>query len=576
MSQTMSLTQLLPTRRKTQAGAAQATAVPTTVLVIIYLVIVVAYPMARLVEAAVRRLDGAWTLQYAADVLTAPGLVAATRNSLVVAISVTLVATILGGSLAWLVGRTDVPGRRYLKGALLLPFVIPPFVGAIAWLQLLGGAGWINQLARNLPFVGDTLWNVRGAGGIIFVLILTSYPLAYVTILGSLNRLDPALEESSRISGAHLAHTLWAVTLPVMRPAVASGAVLVFIYSMANFGVPAVLGFTEGFFVLPTRIFDLIARSARPGSLNQAAALSVLLGLIALGSLLLQRLGSKRAELRLSQKAAPDVPLRLGRWRAPAGWFAWSVVVIAGVLPLAAITLGAFTSTLGRLPMPANLSAEHFVVALTESPTTLRAIRNSFMLAFGAGIIITFLGAVIAYLSRRTTVPGRNVVDAVATFPYALPGTVVAVAVLLAFIRPLGPIELFNTLWIILLAYLVHYLAYGVRTTSGALAMMDRSMEEASRICGASASRTFWRIVVPMLRPALFAGFFLVFIPTLRELTISVLLWGPGTETIGVVVFNLQVAGETQAAAAVAVLMLLVAALANFVTRRVSGGRLGY
>lgn len=549
---------------------------PVLALLVAYVAVVVVRPLGRLAETAIRDPDGTWTTTYVIDALTAPGLVSATRNSVAVAAVVTLAATLIGAVLAWLVARTDVPGRSVLRGALLLPFVIPPFVGALAWLQLLSGVGWLNLLARRLPFVEGTLWNIRGADGVIFVLILSSYPLAYVTVLSALDRLDPALEESARTAGAGLGRTLRDVTLPVMRPAVASGAVLVFVYAIANFGVPAVLGFTERFYVLPTRIYDLIARSSQPGSLNRAAALSVLLGLIALGSLLLERSGRQRVDARLPHRATTDVPLRLGRSRVAAGIAAWTVVTVAGALPILAITLGAFTDTLGRLPLPGNLTTTNFVAAVTESSTTMRAIRNSVTLALGAATAVTVLGAAIAYLSRRTTLRGARLLDAVATFPYALPGTVVAAAVLLAFIRPLGPIDLFNTLWLILLAYLVHYLAYGVRSTAGSLELLDDAMEEASRISGATKAQTLTRIVVPLLAPALLAAFFLVLIPTLRELTISVLLWGPGTETVGVVIFNLQTAGETQAAAAVAVLTVLVALVANLVTRRVSGGRLGY
>jgi iron(III) transport system permease protein len=560
-----------------RGGVGVSTApLPLVGLVLGYLAIVVAYPAWHLVETAFRGEEGALSLRFVADVLTAPGLVGATRNSLVVSVATTVGATALGASLAWLVGRTDVPGRRALRWALLTPFVIPPFVGAIAWLQLLGGAGWINLLAREyLPFVERSLWNVRGEAGIVFVLTLTSYPLAYITVLGALNRLDPSMEESARASGASVRRTLRDVTLPVMRPAVMSGAILVFIYSMANFGVPAVLGFTENYFVLTTRIYDLIRTAGTAGNLNRAAALSLLLALIAVVAVGLQRWGAGR-QRGLSQRSAPDVPLRLGSGRLPLGMFAWTVVVVAGVLPLAAITLGSLTDVLGRLPLPGNLTLEHYVRSLTLNDAVLRGIRNSLILAFIAGLIIVFLGAIIGYLSRRTQLPGRQLLDAAATFPFALPGTVVAVATLMAFISPLGPLVFFNTLWIILLAYLLHYMAYGVRATTGALALMDPSLEEASRVCGASRGTTFWRIVVPMLRPALFGGFFLVFIPTLRELTISVLLWSPGNETIGVVVFSLQDAGETQAAAAVAVVMLLTVAVMNFAARRLSGGRLGY
>jgi iron(III) transport system permease protein len=394
-------------------------------------------------------------------------------------------------------------------------------------------------------------------------------------VLGALNRLDPSMEEGARVSGAGIWRTVRDITLPVMRPAVASGAILVFIYSMANFGVPAVLGFTENYFVLTTRIYDLIRNAAFEGNLNRAAALAILLGLIAVVSVGLQRLGAGR-QRGLSQRSAPDVPLRLGGWSRPMAGFAWLVVIVAAVLPLVAIGLSSVTDALGRLPLPGNLTLDNYVRALTLNDAVIRGIRNSLVLAAMAGVIIVAIGAIIGYLVRRTRLPGRQLLDALATFPYALPGTVVAVAVLLAFIAPLGPLALFNTLWILLVAYLVHYMAYGVRATTGALALMDPSLEEASRASGATRGQTFWRIVVPLLRPALFGGFFLVFIPTLRELTISILLWSPGNETIGVVVFNLQDAGETQAAAAVAVLMLATVGVMNYGARRLSGGRIGY
>lgn len=563
-------------RRPARPGTGESAApLPLTLIVVAYLALIVAYPLAQLAETALQE-GGQWTARYFGEVLTAPGLVGATRNSLVVSVGTTIFATILGATLAWLVGRTDIPGRRYLRWALLTPFVIPPFVGAIAWLQLLGGAGWINQLAREyLPFVERNLWNVRGEAGIIFVLTLTSYPLAYVTVLSALNRLDPSMEEGARVSGAGLWRTVRDITLPVMRPAVASGAILVFIYSMANFGVPAVLGFTENYFVLTTRIYDLIRNAAFPGNLSRAAALAILLGLIAVVSVGLQRLGAGR-QRGLSQRSAPDVPLRLGTWSRPMAAFGWMVVVVAAVLPVLAIGFSSLTESLGRLPLPGNLTVDNYVRAVTLNDAVLRGIRNSLLLAAMAGVIIVIIGAIIGYLGRRTQLPGRQLLDAVATFPYALPGTVVAVAVLLAFISPLGPLLLFNSLWILLVAYLMHYMAYGVRATSGALALMDPSLEEASRASGATRGQTFWRIVVPLLRPALFGGFFLVFIPTLRELTISILLWSPGNETIGVVVFNLQDAGETQAAAAVAVLMLATVGVMNYAARRFSGGRIGY
>ncbi|MGH8903587.1 MAG: ABC transporter permease [Egibacteraceae bacterium] len=534
------------------------------------LALVSVYPMLRLLEAALRSSAGEWTVAFVRAALATPGLVEAGRNSLVVAVVSTLLATPLGAVLAWLVARTDVPGRRVLRWALLVPFVVPSYIGAIAWVQLLGGAGWLNQLAAR------TLWNVRGADGVVFVMILTVYPFAYVTVLGALDRLDPSLEESARIAGAPLRRIVRDVTLPMMRPAVASGAALVFVDALSNFGVPAVLGFSDGFFVLTTKIYDLIGRSAQPGSLNQAAALSLVLAAGALAALAIQRSALQRVDARLPQRAAPDAPLSLGRARLAAAVSAWTVVGVAGVAPVVAILLGSLTRALGRPPLPGNLTLDHLHETLAGDAAALRAVRNSLVLALVAGLVVVLAGAVIGYLATRTRLPGRVALDAAATLPYALPGTVVGAAVLLAFLRPVAGVALFNTLWIILVAYLANNLAYGVRAASGALAMVDPHLEEASRVSGASQTTTLRRIVVPVVRPALFGGFFLVFVPTLGELSTSALLWSPGNETVGVLVFNRQSAGDTQGAAAVAVILVVTVAVANLVTRRLSGGRVGY
>lgn len=548
---------------------------PLVALTVGFVAVVCLYPIVRLAEAAFRGADGGWSVRQLGQAISAGGLARSAWHSLTISTAVTVLATAVGSALAWLVARTDVPGRARLRWALLAPFAIPPFVFAMAWLQLFGRVGWINRLAAEGLGVSGPLWDVHGPDGIVFVLVLTLYPLAYATVLGALDRFDPSLEETARVAGAGLGRTLRTVTLPVLRPAVLSAAALVFIAAMSNFGVPAVLGFPEGYSVLTTRIFDLIARSAQPGSLNQAAALALVLGVLALSALVPYQVAVGRLQRQLPHRGAADVPLSLGGARRPLAAMAWGVVVVGGLAPLAAITLGAVTEVLGLAPLPGNLTLAHFQRVL-EDATTLRAVRNSLVLALLAASAVSLVGAMVAYLATRTRLPGRRLLDWAATFPYALPGTVVAVAVLFGFLRPVGGLALFDTLWLILVAYLAHYLAYGVRAAGAALALIDPQLEEASRVAGASRAATFWRIVAPLVRPSLFAGFFLVLVPTLRELTISALLWSPGNETIGIVVFNLQSAGEAQAAAAVAVVMLITVLSMNLLARRISRGRIGY
>ena len=227
---------------------------------------------------------------------------------------------------------------------------------------------------------------------------------------------------------------------------------------------------------------------------------------------------------------------------------------------------------------PANWTLQNFYDVLFVNRTARRAIRNSLILALSSATIISLMGALIAYVVVKTKLRGRAVIDLVSSMPYALPGTVVGVAMILAWLKPLPLIgvSIYNTLWILLVAYIARYLAFGVRNTSASLQQIPESMEEAARISGATWFQTFRDIVLPLIAPGLFASWFLVFMPTLRELTISILLWSTKRETIGVMVFNLQESGNTVASAALAVIMMLVLLIANIATRKLTRGRVGF
>lgn len=545
---------------------------------VVLLLILVVYPLGRLLYQSFR-FNGTLRLDNYLEVLSQKGNYIALRHSLEVAISTTLGATVIGTLAAWVVTRTDVPGRSFLRAAFVLPFIIPPFIGALAWRQILGPVGYLNKAYMVLTGAAEPFWNFYGPDGIIMVMILHMYPFVYITALGGLERMNPELEEAAQISGSGIWTVMRTITLPLMAPTIASGAVLTFIASMANFGIPAILGFSENYFVLTTKIYELVTRSAEPNSLSAAAALSVLLALVAGLGLIMQRLLLRRKEYTvLSGKSMQPNQVRLGRARWPVLAVAAFVVFAAALAPLIAILLTALTRAYGLPPTPKNLTLQNFYDVLFVSAASGRAIRNSLILAVSAATIISIFGSLVAYIVVKTRMRGRAAMDFVANMPYAIPGTVVAVAMILAWLRPIPGLRfsLYNTLWILLVAYVARYLAFGVRSTAGSLAQIHASLEEAAQVSGANWLQRFRDIVVPLIRPGLFAGWFLVFMPSLRELTISILLWSAGHETIGVMVFNLQESGNTTASAALAVLMISVLLMANLLTRRLTGGKLGY
>ncbi len=550
----------------------------TLVLAVLLLIVLVVYPLAQLVLQSFQ-FNQHWSFTGYTAALKDESNLLALLHSLEVTLAVMVGATMLGTGLAWLVARTDLPGRNTFRTAFVLPFMIPPFIGALAWLQILGPVGYLSKLYMALTGASEPLWDIYGPTGIVLVMILHEYPTVFIIVLGGLERMNPELEEAAQISGSRVFRVMREITLPLVMPTITAGALLVFISAIANFGVPAVLGFSENYYVLTTQIYDVITRSTQPNSLNVAAAMSILLALVSGTGILLQRayLGSKEFAV-ISGKSMQPNAVRLGKHRYWLFPLAVAMVLVATVAPLVAILLTALVRAYGLPPLPQNWTLQNFYEVLVLNESSRRGIVNSIGLAIGSATIITVLSAFIAYIVVKTKMRGRGLLDAISNAPYTLPGTVVALAMILAWLKPIPLIgfRLYDTIWILLIAYVARYLAFGVRTAAGSLAQLHISLEEAARISGAGWLQSFRDIVVPLIRPGLFAGWFLVFIPALRELTISALLWSTRNETIGVVVYNLQQSGNTSASAALAVIMVLLLLVANIVTRRLTGGKLGY
>jgi iron(III) transport system permease protein len=553
-----------PTRRWGIAGGMLTAG---GVAVVALLLALVVYPSAMLVASSLLA-DGRLTLAHYWRTLSDRAAVATLGNSLVVSTAATLLGTALGTVFAWLVTRTDLPGRRHWDTLLLLPYMIPPFIGAIAWVYLLGPAGYLNQLWMAVTGSPDPLVVIYGPAGIVFALTLYGYPIVYATMRGVLQQMNPALEEAARIAGATPARLLRDVTMPLMLPGVLAGALLLFMSSLANFGIPAVIGFPARYFVLPTRIYSTILNFDMPNNLQIAAALSMWLVGIGVVLLYLQRrvLRLSRFAVVTGQAAAPS-RVELGGWASPVAAVLGGFVLIGAVLPVGAMLLTAVIRAYGLPPAPENLTLRHFETILWGIPKMPRAVVNSLALAGGAASAIVVLALGIAYLVARVRVRGAHLLDVLVTIPYAVPGTVVGLAMILAWIRPVPVLglHLYNTIWIIFLAYVARFLIFGVRMLMAGLSQVHDSLEEAARIGGASGTRAFREITLPIIRPSIAAGWFLVFVPAVTELTLSILLFSVGNETLGVVVYGLHEEGKfalAAAAAFVVTVMLVVIHLA--------------
>jgi len=542
------------------------------------LVILVIYPLYSLLLRAFIS-QGKLSLQNFHKVFITKDIYVALSHSIFVSTISTVFATIIGVILAWIVSRTDIPFRKQIKTGLVMPFLIPPFIAAIAWLQLIGPAGYINSIYMAIKQTWNPLFVIYGKWAIILVMSLSGYPFVYLTTLAGLERMNPSLEEAGQISGAGIFTVMKDITIPIMAPTIGAGAILVFISRIANFGVPAVMGMPANYYVLTTKIYRLIDQSFIVKDAQAiATAMSMFLILFAVSGLLLVKVYLRGKEyIVISGKDVQPKLVQLGKWRYILFVIVLSMIIIIVVLPIIAILLTALTRAWGLLPVISNWTLKNFKYVLFDLDMSKRAIRNSFFLAVSASIITTFIGAVIAYMVVKIKVKGSQMLDFVSSIPYSIPGTVFALGMIIAWNKSFfGKFNIYNTIWIILVSYIARYLAYSVRTVSSSLMQIDNSLEEAARISGSNRIQSFKDIVIPLIKPSLFASWFLIFIPAFRELTISVLLWSTGNETIGVAVYNLQEGGNVTASSALAIIMVLVIFLGNMIIKKATKGEFGY
>ena len=547
-------------------------------LVFILLAGLIIYPSLNLVANSFL-VDGRISLGNYVDFLSETSTYVVLYNTLFVAVLGTLGATALGLFVAWIVARTNVPFKPFWRAVVIVPYLIPPFIGAIAWSYLLGPVGYVNKLFMALTGSTDPLFVIYGKWGVILVMILYSYPIAYMISLGPLQQMNPALEEAGRMSGAGIFRVMRDISIPLVGPSIWAGALLIFMSLMANFGIPAVLGFPARYYVLTTKIYLTILNFDKANNLQVAAALSMTLVVIAVIAMQVQRSVQKgRSYAILSGKGTQPQLIELGKLKYLAIGFLALVVIITVLAPLAAILVTSLIRATGVSLAWENLSLRHYEALLFDVPKVRRALLNSTMLAVLSATTIVFLAMVISYLLIRVKMRGSQVVETLVLLPYAIPGTVVALAMILAFLKPLPLINysLYNTFWILFVAYLTRFLVFGVRSISAAFEQLHVSLEEAARISGADVVTTFKDIVVPLVRTNVFAGWFLAFMPALTELTLSILLFSVNNETLGVVVFGLHQEGKVNLTAALAFIVILVVLSLNVLTRRITQGRLGF
>jgi len=535
----------------------------------LFVVVVVVYP---LVQVLLRSLlvEGTWSLRNYEAVFLRPRNYIALWNSIWVSIAATIVATVIGTLAAFVVQRTDVPFKALLRFLLILPFAIPPLFAAMGWVQLAGPVGLLSNAYKSLTGAATAPWSIYGAAGIIFVLGITKYPFVFITVAGALQRMDASLEEAARTSGAGTNRIMWDITLPLVRPAILGGALLAFVSCIDNFGIPAVLGLRVQFQVLTTRIYEALTIP----DLALATAMSMLLVLMAgVAVWLLGKFEGRRGEHAII--GGKSIRPHIIRLRGARPWVTLGlllVVFVIVVLPLFALLVTSVQPYYG-----APLDLEHITnrnyQAVLSSSAAQRGIRNSMLLAPAAATVLVVVTALLAYLNVKARVRGAKLFDAIGMVPFALPGSVIGVGMILAWSNPpIGP-TLYGTIWILLVAYLMRYMAYGLRSCRASLMQIHDSLEEAAATSGANRMRTLRDITVPLMRPGMIAAWVLIFMSAFNELTVSVLIWSARNETIGVWIFVMQDSGFPGRASALAVAILPIILVMFLITQWLSAER---
>jgi iron(III) transport system permease protein len=478
---------------------------------------------------------GAFTLQNVLEAYSDPHVLKLFGNSLVFATGTALLTLLMGAMVAFVVERTDAPGGGLFHVLSLLSFAIPGLLISIAWIFILSpNIGWANVVAKRAFGLAEAPLNVYSMTGMIWTLSSHYFPLAYLTLGPAFRVLDTRMEEAALVSGARHWQVMTHITLPLLRPAILSALLLLFIMGMSSYEVPRVIGRPARIDVFTTEI--QVATQGQPPQFGIAGALSLALLGVCVIAVYFYRRATRHAEAFATITGKGYMPTRvaLGPWRWPVALGLGLMFLVSLGLPLLSLVWQSFYRNLAQPFMtgaaPATLENYEYVL---HYPIFLNAVTTSVLLAGMAATIVVALTLVMAWIARRSA--GRHgwMLDALAFSPIAIPHVIVGAAVLMAYL--LLPIPLYNTIWIILIAYVTLYLPYGMRFASSGLTQIHRELEEVAEVSGAGFGQIIRRILLPLLAPFLLAAWIYVFVLAVRELGASVFLIGPGTHVLGTI-----------------------------------------
>ena len=495
------------------------------------------------------------------------------KNTLFTALLSMVFGVLIAFPLAWLVGRTNLHGRRIFRTLFVMTYMVPPYVGAMAWLRLLNpSVGTLNVCLQKIFGLAGMPFNIYTTGGLVWVLTTFYYPYAFITISRAMEKMDPSLEEASRISGASPLKTLFTVTIPLMLPSIAAAGLLVFVAAASCYGIPSIIGAPGKIYTVTTRIVDYVYVGSQQG-LTDATVLAVFLMLLAMVILYVSNFViGKKDYITVSGKSVRPAVVDLGRWNLPITILVGAFAFIVVILPFATVFMTSFTVNMGKSLFAAgNMTTKYWGIIFSRK-SIIKSFRNSVFSALWAATLGMIVCVIMAYLLKRTNVKGKAVPDFLITVGSGTPSVVIALALIMTMSGRFG-INIYNTMAILVVAYMIKYMLMGMRTVVSAISQISPSLEEAAQISGAGWLRRMKDVVLPLTAPSVVAGWFLIFMPCFYELTMSNLLYSDNTKTLGVELYLYQTYHSQQTASALAAAILILVAVLNILMNRLTKGR---
>lgn len=513
-----------------------------------------------------------WTFHNFVSTFTSGDWGPLVRNSFLYAGGTAIVSTVVGFGMAWLVSRTNTPARGFAHAAAIVPLVIPGILNTVAWALLFSpGIGPLNHL---LAAVGLPTFNIYSIAGMIFIQSIHVTPIAFLMGVAAFMSMDPSLEEAAVASGAGHLRVFRTITLRLIRPALLSAALLMFVQTISTFEVPELIGVPDRKFVFVSKIYDALeAFPADYGTVGVIGVFVLAIALIGLGWS--QYLNRRSVTGTVTGKAFRPRATDLGPWR----WLGFAAIVaffvIAVVLPLLMLL---WSSLLPTYQSPSVAALKSITLnnysSIWATPSLISSVENSLITSVSAGLIVTTLAAMVSYITVKTRIRGRSLLDALATVPIAVPSILMGVGVLYWYLVAPLPFHLYGTLFILIAAFVTIGLPYGMRYLAPGMAQIHSELEEAALASGAGWLATFRKVYVPLLMPSLLAAFLYTMIVAFREISAAIFLYTSNTPVVSVQIYDLWSNGDYPVVAALGIIMVLFLTVAVALVR-LFGGRLG-